>query len=235
MRSINWYNPEESVFPAIAEAQARGDVVPPHMVPSWLLGVVPGTPALPSEAGQVSFRGGWRPTEAETIVATFGYGDAGAANPCGREAGAAGDAYDKIRLAYIAAAGDWGWDISEINALDWNLAETANNSNRLLTGMLAEYCGVPTAVATERFMATRFEPAAFRAAILSLVGEFCPQSLPETVTTTTVVENGVEKIIIEDKEPEKKKGGYPVWGYALAGTGLLVVIGGVAYYTTRKR
>lgn len=190
MRPINWYNPEQNVFGAIARAQDRGDVVAPFNVPPWLLGVAPGTPALPMpEAGQVSFRGNVRrPSYAQTVAATFGYGDAGAcvcATP--PEASGPGDAYEYVRAAFVDAAPDWGWDLSVINAQDWNNPQTVADSLALLAGMLAEYCKVPMAATSAALANAEFQIPDFNNALHTLVNQYCPQLAPAPTETTTTV------------------------------------------------
>ena len=184
MRDINWYNPEQNVFRAIARAQNRGAVVEPYGVPEWLLGVAPGTPALP-DAGQVSFRGNVRrPSYGQTVAATFGYADAGACPPCRqREAGdAMTDAYENARRNFLDAAETWGWNVADINAVDWSDDDAVGDVLKLLIGMVSEFCGVPYATAAARIGEATFLPdsTALNRALLAIAAEYCPNLTPAT-------------------------------------------------------
>lgn len=198
MKPINWYNPEQNVFGAIARAQNRGDVVAPFNVPPWLLGVAPGTPALPlPDAGQVSFRGNVRrPNYAQTVQATFGYGDAGACclscergGPCESEAGALGDQFERVRQNFLTAASVWGWNMSDINAVDWSAAGNVREVMDFLIGMVAEFCGVPYDTANAALTNAAFseDPTALRTALYDMNREYCPELAPAVPESTVQV------------------------------------------------
>ncbi len=196
MKAINWYNPEQNVFGAIARAQNRGDVVEPFGVPPWLLGVAPGTPALP-DAGQVSFRGNVRsPNYAQTVQATFGYGDAGACclscergGPCESEAGGVGDQFERVRQNFLNAAPVWGWNVADINSVDWNDPAPVGEAMDFLIGMVAELCGVPYDTAKGALTNAAFsqDSTALTTALYDINREYCPELAPAVPPSTVGV------------------------------------------------